>query len=209
MAQIGVYTNMSCKDRHKNRIAHNRIEMAGKKIGKLTVLSEVGKKSNKCLMWLCKCDCGNEIQVKGTYLRNGDTKSCGCISKGNAHNRTGYKNISGSYWYHVKSNASRRGIPFEITEKYAHELFEKQNKICALTDEPIELVLNYRDDYLQQTASLDRIDNSKGYVEGNVWWVHKEINIMRNQLNIDKFVVWCEKIVLSNKRKLHENPNTR
>lgn len=186
---------MSNKDRHKKRIAHNRIEMTGQKIGKLTVLSEYGEKSNKCLIWLCRCDCGEEIKVKGKYLRNGDTKSCGCISKGNAHNRTGYKNLSGSYWYHVKSNASRRGVPFEISDKFAQELLEKQGSKCALTGVEIRLVLNYRDDYLQQTASLDRIDNAKGYTEDNVWWVHKEINIMRNQLTINKFVDWCQKIV--------------
>ena len=30
-------------------------------------------------MWLCKCECGEEVLVKGTNLRNGGTTSCGCI----------------------------------------------------------------------------------------------------------------------------------
>ena len=50
----------------------------GNKYGKLTVLSLVTKKPKA--IWHCKCDCGNEIDVRGIYLRSGNTKSCGCIS---------------------------------------------------------------------------------------------------------------------------------
>ncbi len=42
--------------------------------------------------------------------------------------------------------------------------------------------------------SLDRIDNLKGYIEGNVQWVHKRVNVMRNVLSIEEFLSWCEKI---------------
>lgn len=38
------------------------------------------------------------------------------------------------------------------------------------------------------TASLDRIDGARGYVEGNVWWVHKDVNVMKMDLEVDYFV---------------------
>jgi len=41
------------------------------------------------------------------------------------------------------------------------------------------------------TASPDRIDPSKGYVEGNVRWVHKTINSMRNSMCDQEFRRWC------------------
>lgn len=47
--------------------------------------------------WKCKCDCGNIITVRGTNLRNGKTKSCGCLSKEKAAQRfseMNRKNIS-------------------------------------------------------------------------------------------------------------------
>ena len=53
-------------------------------------------------------------------------------------------------------------------------------------------------EYKEQTASFDRIDNSKGYEVGNIQWVHKEINMMRGTLSVDRFIELCE-FVVSNK----------
>lgn len=182
-------------DRHKNRGGHNKIELTGKRFGKLIVLSDTGRRKSKRPIWKCKCDCGKEVEVLGKYLLVGDTKSCGCYNKGNAHNRTGFKQLGGSYFSHVKINAKRRGIPFEITAKEAYNLLENQGFKCVLTDEPINLVWNYHDDGKKQTASLDRIDNTKGYSKNNIQWVHKKINIMRNALDLSEFKVWCSKVV--------------
>lgn len=59
------------------------IDETGNKYGKLTVLKrDYSKpKSQKNCYWLCKCDCGNTAIVIGTKLRNGETKSCGCLRK--------------------------------------------------------------------------------------------------------------------------------
>ena len=55
----------------------------GNKYGKLTVLYKTDKTNSKReVYWFCKCDCGNEIEVLGRLLRNGTTKSCGCLRKG-------------------------------------------------------------------------------------------------------------------------------
>ena len=58
------------------------IDLIGQKFGRLTVVSRApNKRTSAC--WWCKCDCGNQelISVVGTHLRNGNTKSCGCIQK--------------------------------------------------------------------------------------------------------------------------------
>ncbi len=55
-----------------------RIDITGQKFGKLTVIKYL-RTEGKEAFWLCKCDCGNEKEVKGTYLRNKQTKSCGCV----------------------------------------------------------------------------------------------------------------------------------
>lgn len=41
------------------------------------------------------------------------------------------------------------------------------------------------------TASLDRIDNTRGYHLSNVHWIHKDLNRMRNTFTIKQFVDWC------------------
>ena len=54
------------------------IDETGKKYGLLTVLKRYGY-YNRMVTWLCKCNCGKEIVVVGASLRNGNTKSCGCL----------------------------------------------------------------------------------------------------------------------------------
>ena len=58
-----------------------RIDLTGQKFGRLTVIEEDGKNKNGSIKWRCKCECGNEITVIGTNLRNGNTTSCGCLQK--------------------------------------------------------------------------------------------------------------------------------
>lgn len=54
------------------------IDITGQTFGKLTVIDCAGKIDGKRYYWNCKCQCGKEISVVGTSLRNGNTKSCGC-----------------------------------------------------------------------------------------------------------------------------------
>lgn len=49
------------------------------KYGKLVVIKELNHDKRGRKKWLCKCDCGKEVQVTGAELRNGHTKSCGCL----------------------------------------------------------------------------------------------------------------------------------
>lgn len=48
------------------------------------------------------------------------------------------------------------------------------------------------------TASLDRIDSSKGYIEGNVQWVHKYVNVMKWDFSMEEFLDICRKICITN-----------
>lgn len=55
--------------------------LIGKTFGRLTVIELLGRNSISKIVWLCKCECGNEIFVVGSELKNGHTKSCGCLRK--------------------------------------------------------------------------------------------------------------------------------
>ena len=57
----------------------DRIDITGQRFGRLTVLSRSANDSKGRTYWLCECDCGVEKSFKTKYLRNGDTKSCGCL----------------------------------------------------------------------------------------------------------------------------------
>lgn len=51
----------------------------GNKYGRLTVLYRAENSKDGKIKWHCKCDCGNEVDIRGTDLRNGKTISCGCF----------------------------------------------------------------------------------------------------------------------------------
>ncbi len=57
-----------------------KIDCSGKKYGRLTVMGEV-KNGPTSAGWLCRCDCGAETIVRGSHLKSGATKSCGCLNR--------------------------------------------------------------------------------------------------------------------------------
>ena len=57
------------------------IDLTNRKFGRLTVISEAGKSKDGEIMWLCGCECGKQKTIRGSSLRNGKTKSCGCYRR--------------------------------------------------------------------------------------------------------------------------------
>lgn len=70
-----------------------RNDLTGKIFGKLTVIG-LGSRDKNGQKWLCKCECGQEIEVLSSNLTKGQTSSCGCLryEKPNARqDLTGFK----------------------------------------------------------------------------------------------------------------------
>src|ERR1700722_3580014 len=58
-----------------------KILFIGVKFNKLTVLHKTSRKdANRNSYYMCQCECGNTSEVRSTFLRNGHTKSCGCLN---------------------------------------------------------------------------------------------------------------------------------
>jgi hypothetical protein len=53
----------------------------GMRIGKLTVIGRTESSSSGKIQYTCLCDCGNITQPTASNLRNGATKSCGCLHR--------------------------------------------------------------------------------------------------------------------------------
>ena len=54
-------------------------DLTGRRFGRLTVIEFAGKTKDRKTTWNCLCDCGNEKIIIGKNLKNGNTKSCGCL----------------------------------------------------------------------------------------------------------------------------------
>lgn len=191
----GVTVSCGCKPKRSRDDS-----VIGKKFGYLTILEFSHKEPKNKQYYKCICDCGNTRIVNKHYLRN-HKASCGCRFSGtdrtgDKHPKwTGYQEISGTYWNSIVKTAKERNMQFNITLEYVWELFLQQNRMCALTNILLTFGERQSDD---KTASLDRIDSSKGYIEGNVQWVHKWVNVMKWDLSQKEFIQICNMVA-----KLH------
>lgn len=181
-------------------------DLTGKRYGKLTVLRRVSS-TNQGQMWECICDCGNAATAATGALNAGNRVSCGCIHVGkNSSRYLGHNDIGGSYWSQVEAGAKRRNIEFSVTKEQAWEIFESQGRKCALSGLDIKLSSSATYKSKNQTASLDRIDNSKGYILENLQWLHKDVNIMKNVHEESYFVSLCKLIAGANNESNRKTP---
>ena len=72
--------------------------LTGKRFGKLTVLYRaedyIQPSGQHKKMWHCKCDCGNECDVRAADLKTGNTRSCGCVQK-ESRGQSQFQDLSG------------------------------------------------------------------------------------------------------------------
>lgn len=77
------------------------IDLTDKQFGRLTVLKKLDKRGTEWF-WLCQCECGNTTEVRGVSLREGKTRSCGCLKKESDHTPKGNVNdLTGQKFHHL------------------------------------------------------------------------------------------------------------
>lgn len=186
----GFCKRKNLKPPKENRGGLNIKDMTGMKFGALEVISKNTDEKpeySKTAWWNCFCLCGQTTVANGSDLRQGKTKSCGCrTSVLSRRNWQGFGNIPKRKWQVINQNAIQRNLDFDLDIEYCDELFVKQAKKCYLSG----LDISFDDN----TASLDRIDSSKGYIKGNVAWCHKDINKLKGQFNNEKFKFLCIRV---------------
>lgn len=143
-------------------------DLKGVKSGNLTAIEYVGSYKNNS-MWLCKCECGNTVNVKATAIRNKTINSCGCKAGNYSHGmaRTRIYNIwcsmkrrcdnENSEDYHLYGG---RGITYDST----WSLFENFYKDMGAS------YLIHLEKYGKENTTLDRIDCNGNYDKYNCRW---------------------------------------
>lgn len=179
------------------------IFVLGQKFGKYTVInSEI--KINREAQILCQCDCGVINTVSCYTLLNKKSKGCSECNNTRKKNENptwkGFENISGKYYGRIKRSAEKRKIVFDVEIEYFNKLLVEQNFECKLSGLEISFSHSKKDNY-KATASIDRIDSNKGYIVGNLQWINKNVNLMKNHFNQDFFLEICEKITEQRRKK--------
>jgi hypothetical protein len=158
-------TAKSCGCR-KREVLGQTIDMAGQRFGRLHIISAVGMSKSRDLTWLCRCECGSQVTVRGSSLRNGHTTSCGCVKREQAsafmttHGRHGTRAYRSWQMMHQRcSNPKAHGYEhwggrgISVCPEWA--TFEQF--YADMGDPPVG-------------RTLDRIDVDGNYEPGNCRW---------------------------------------
>lgn len=169
------------------------VDKTGQRFGKLVVRQLA---QNCPVVWLCECDCGNFTRVLSTNLshkKDGSlrTASCGCKQYQLRVSPAKY------VFFDYRQSAKGKGVPFEISEDAVASLTSQGCTYCGAPPSRMISPSHRRKSPVYDVFrwnGIDRIDSSKGYVEGNVVPCCKFCNEMKSDKSGDEFLRQVETI---------------
>ena len=198
--------NKKLKKEKPKKLNSNKTDLSKMKFEHLTVIRKLEKHEREIEknIWLCRCDCGKEIQVSTDKLKNNKNCSCGCIPqkrncKPRKHGLTKSR-IANIYGLMVArctnpnnpayADYGGRGINVCVEWLGEHGL-EKFNEWSVSHGYSPEL-------------EIDRIDNNKGYSPDNCRWTTKKIQCRNRRSNVyitykgrtQSLADWCDELGL-------------
>ena len=123
-----------------------------------------------------------------------------CRAKQNPHTIPEFhRGIRVGWFNRFIRGAEKRNLEWNITIDDVADLYEKQNRRCVLTG--VDLTFPTEGHPTKCPASIDRIDNEKGYTPDNIQLILGAVNLMRGRYTLDEFITICHKIAQENPLK--------
>tara|TARA_B100002051_G_scaffold259057_1_gene278105 strand:+ start:169 stop:831 length:663 start_codon:yes stop_codon:yes gene_type:complete len=99
----------------------------------------------------------------------------------------------------MKHTCKKKRLKFDLDIEYLDNLWVKQSGKCNLTNVKLKIGENRGKGYKRDSTmiSFDRINNSSGYVKGNIQIISEQINYMKANFSNEEFLSICEKIYLN------------
>lgn len=162
----------------------------GKRFGRLTVLSEVGANPRRRIIWKCKCDCGNIVEVTSSALMAGCTRSCGCLMRETAketmvtHGKTGTRLYT--VWEGMKARCRNKN--HEAYHNYGGRgisICDEWKDFSAF--EKWALENGYNENAKRGECTIDRINVNGNYEPSNCRWVDMKTQASNRRLKTKRY----------------------
>ena len=158
------------------------ISLRGQRFGRCLVLGFSHKDTRRRMHWLCECESGKEKPVSSTNLKQGISKSCGCLARELKRTRLVKHGMGGTKeyisWQRMLArctdpkDANYRyygGRSITVYDQWRHGGGDKTGFECRL-----EYILANLGPRPSPEHTIDRIDNNGNYEPGNIKWSTKK-----------------------------------
>lgn len=155
-----------------NRYWGNRTkDLTGQKFNMLTAIRPTEKRYNKSIIWLFKCDCGNEKELNPSDVLKHSTKSCGCLQRNPDREESVFQRL----YLSLPAKSRKYGGDTDISFEDFVSLSKSDCFYCGKP--PSNCAQSYGADpiYVKYTG-LDRINSSIHYLRSNVRPCCKQCN---------------------------------
>jgi len=181
-------------------ISKIRKDETGNRYGRLTVIEYIGltPESSGSIVWLCRCDCGELTTVKSAHLRSGQTRSCGCLQIESRRKAGGRNKLEpgeaslNALFYSYQKSARGRSYEWHLTKDQFRELTKQSCNYCGI--KPSNEYWGHPSCNGPHVCNgIDRVDNSRGYVLGNVVPCCSICNNAKGTMTQREFYDWIKR----------------
>lgn len=151
-------------------MSRRRPSPIGERFGRLVVLADHSQDRWGNTIVMCKCDCGSDHLVRVMKLRNGNTKSCGCLRAANLSGKGGGKHV-----VHSERSKALRAVWKSMISRCSNERYAdypvyggRGIRVCERWQSFWAFVSDMG--YPLPGEMLERVDNDGGYSKNNCVW---------------------------------------
>lgn len=134
-------------------------DLIGQRFGKLVVLRRTFNRYN-ATRWKCQCDCGTIVEIRGSYLRTGHSKSCGCW-------RSDWRKKRPYEWLYNRFVKGAQRVNREVSLTYDEFVEFTTLTKCHYCGTDIHWAKHETSEKKSDAYNLDRKNNDVGYTKDN------------------------------------------